>query len=277
MNRMWLAAIALFAVTAKAQNINFQDIPHIHTALHHLTVIDLGEPIEFIAAADPQAFQVERAGDKVLLQPLKDSAATNLILWTASRQVSYEIDSPGDVAQMNVLVRNLPALIRSEMDFSQSKEREEIAAIAAGKALLGARDVIVDRPKPISAGVSASIIRVLHTDSGTYVQYEVVNHSANPFRMTAPVITRLTPTQSPVSLLALRNHELSSATLNSFKPKPDISAPVVLKQSEPNDIAAGASMTGYVLLRTSTNGTPEIYQFGFGVSSSGPLAQTVVI
>jgi len=108
MNRFWLPAIALFALTAKAQNINFQDIPHIHTALNHLTVIDLGEPIQFIAAADSQSFQIERAGDKVLLQPLKDSATTNLILWTASRQVSYELDAPGDVAQMNVLIRKLP-------------------------------------------------------------------------------------------------------------------------------------------------------------------------
>lgn len=277
MNLIWLPAIALFALTAKAQNINFQDIPHIHTALNHLTVIDLGEPIEFIAAANSQAFQVERAGDKVLLQPLKDSAATNLILWTASRQISYEIDAPGDVAQMNVLVRNLPASTRSQVDAPSPKERELIATAATSKTLLQAEEVIEDSPAKSATDVDASIIRVLRTEEGTYLQYRVVNHSANPFRVTVPSVTRLVPSQTPVSLVALRNHQLSATSLNALKSTPAVTLPTILKQSEPNDLATGASTTGYVLVQNSLKDLPEIFQLDFGASTSGSLVQTVVI
>ena len=278
MNRFWLSAIALFAFTAKAQNINFQDLPHIHTALHHLTVIDLGEPIQFIAAADPESFQIERAGDKVLLQPLKESATTNLILWTASRQISYELDAPGDVAKMNVLVRNLPASARATVDAPSAKERHQIAAAATTQAMLGAQDIVAEQPvKSSTKEVSVSILHVLHTGEGTYLQYQIVNHSPTPFRVTTPSITRLSPSQTPVSLLALRNHELSPQTLSGFKAKPDGTATTVTGESVQTDVLPGASTTGYVLVHADSGTAPEIYQLNFGYSASGSLVETLVI
>jgi hypothetical protein len=278
MNRFWLPAIALFAFSAKAQNINFQDLPHIHTALHHLTVIDLGEPIQFIAVADPESFQIERAGDKVLLQPLKETATTNLILWTASRQVSYELDAPGDVAKMNVLVRNLPASARAAVDAPSAKERQQIAAAATTQAMLSAQDIVADQPVKLSTTeVSVSILHVLHTGEGTYLQYQIVNHSTTPFRVTTPSITRLSPSQTPVSLLALRNHELSPQTLSGFKVKPDGTATTVAGESAQTDVLPGVSTTGYVLVHADSGTAPEIYQLNFGYSASGSLVETLVI
>lgn len=278
MHRFWLATIALFALTAKAQNINFADVQHIHTALNHLTVIDLGEPIQFIAAADPDSFQIERAGDKVLLQPLRDGVSTNLILWTASRQVSYELDAPGDAQKMNVLVRSLPASIRTAASASTEKERQRIAAAATTRALLGAQDIVADRTaKTPSNAVTASIVRVLHTSEGTYLQYEVTNHSATPFRVTIPTVVQLAPTQVPISLLALRNHQLSPQTLGDFKTKINGSPAMVAGQTQQSDIQPGVSTSGYVLIRTSGETSPEIYQLDFGTTATGPLLEAVVI
>ncbi|AXC15416.1 hypothetical protein ACPOL_6172 [Acidisarcina polymorpha] len=278
MNRFWLPAIVLFALTAKAQNINFQDLPHIHTALHHLTAIDLGEPIQFIAAADLESFQIERAGDKVLLQPLKESATTNLILWTASRQVAYELDAPGDVAKMNVLVRNLPASPRAAADASFAKERQEIAAAATSQAMLGAQNIVAEQPLKLSpTEVSVTVLHVLHTGEGTFLQYEIVNHSTTPFRVTTPSIARLLPSQTPISLLALRNHQISPQTLSGFKAKPDWTATTVTGESAQTDVSPGASTSGYVLVHRSAATTPEIYQLNFGSSASGALVETVVI
>jgi hypothetical protein len=278
MNRFWLASIALFALTAKAQNINFSDVQHIHTALNHLTVIDLGEPIQFIAAADPDSFQIERAGDKVLLQPLKDGTSTNLILWTASRQVSYELDAPGDVVKMNVLVRNMPASVRAASVASTERERQQVAATATTQAMLGAQDIVADQPSKGSPNsVTASIVRVLHTSDGTYLQYEVINHSAIPFRVTTPVVTPLTPTQTPVSLIALRNHQLSPQMLSGFKAKVNGTSVALTGQMQQSDVQPGASTTGYVLIRSINGSTPMIYQLDFGSTASGPLIESVVI
>lgn len=278
MHRFWLAAITLFALTAKAQNINFADVQHIHTALNHLTVIDLGEPIQFIAAADPDSFEIERAGDKVLLQPVKDGVSTNLILWTASRQVSYELDAPGDIQKMNVLVRSLPASVRTAEPAATEKERQQIAAVATTRALLGTQDIIADRLEKIPSNtVTASIVRVLHTNEGTYLQYEVTNHSATPFRVSTPTAVQLAPTQIPISLLALRNHQLSPQTLGDFKTKINGSSATVAGQTQQSDIQPGASTSGYVLIRAADGASPEIYQLDFGTTATGPLLETVVI
>ncbi len=278
MNRFWLPAIALFALTAKAQNINFTDVQHIHTALNHLTVIDMGEPIQFIAAADPDSFQIERTGDKVFVQPLKDGAATNLILGTASRQVSYELDAPGDVARMNVLVRNPPTSVRAASVAPSEKERQLIAATAITQAMLGAQDIVADQPPRVSSNaVTASIIRVLHTSDGTYLQYRIVNHSAVPFRVTTPTVVQRTPTQTPVSLLALRNHQLTTQMISSFKARPNGASSEVSGQILQSDVQPGASTIGYVLIRNLTDSAPEIYQLDFGSTTAGPLVETVVI
>ena len=102
------AVLALAAVGAAAQSTNFSQIQHIETALNHLTVIDLAEPIITVAVADPDSIQIERHDDKVFLKPLKDSVSTNLFIWTASRQIAYEIDPAGDLSKMNVIVRDVP-------------------------------------------------------------------------------------------------------------------------------------------------------------------------
>jgi hypothetical protein len=278
MNRIWLPAIALFALTAKAQNINYADIQHIHTALNHLTVIDLGEPIQFVAAADPDSFQIERAGDKVLLQPLKEGAATNLILWTPSRQVSYELDAPGDIQKMNVLVRSLPVSVRAISGAPSEKERQHIAATATSQAVLGAQDIAVEQPfKSSSSVVAVSVTRVLHTNEGIYLQFQIVNHSAAPFRATIPAVTQLTPTQTPVSLLALRNHQLTTQTVDGFKAKNTDSLSGVSGQIQQADVQPGSSTSGYVLIPTRNGSNPEIYQLDFGSSKSGTLIETVVI
>ena len=102
------AVLALAAIGAAAQSTNFNQIQHIETALNHLTVIDLAEPIVTVAVADPDSIQIERHDDKVFIKPLKDGVSTNLFIWTASRQIAYEIDPAGDLAKMNVIVRNAP-------------------------------------------------------------------------------------------------------------------------------------------------------------------------
>jgi len=144
--------------------------------------------------------------------------------------------------------------------------------------MLSGQNIVVEQPvKSSNSGISASIVRVLHTSDGMYLQYQVVNRSMVPFRVTTPSVTHLSPSQTPISLLALRNHQLSPQTLDSFKAKPDGAAPTVTGQSVQTDVLPGASTTGYVLIHTSSGTTPEIYQLNFGSSASGSLVETVVI
>jgi hypothetical protein len=174
-------------------------------------------------------------------------------------------------------VRNLPASVRAAVDAPSAKERQQIAAAATTQAMLGAQDIVAAHPVKLSTTeVSAAILHVLHTGEGTYLEYQIVNHSTTPFRVTTPSITRLSPSQTPVSLLALRNHELSPQTLSGFKAKPD-GTTTVAGESAQTDVLPGASTTGYVLVHADSGTAPEIYQLNFGSSASGSLVETVVI
>jgi Conjugal transfer protein len=74
-------------------------IVHIETALNHLTVIEVGEPV-VMAAAGSKAFTVERKDDKVFVQPQEENATTNLFIWTAShRRYTYELETSPIVGQ----------------------------------------------------------------------------------------------------------------------------------------------------------------------------------
>jgi hypothetical protein len=105
----------------------------------------------------------------------------------------------------------------------------------------------------------------------------IVNRSNSPFRVTTPSVTHLQPTQTPVSLLALLNRQLTTQTLSSFKARPDGIARDVSGDSQQADVAPGASTMGYVLVHTVAGSAPEIYQLSFGSTPLGALIESVVI
>lgn len=96
---------ALAVAAAGAQTTNQNQIRHLQTSLNHLTVLEFDEPVSTLAVADPDSFEVERHDDKVFVKPVREGVATNLFVWTASRQLSFELDPAGQLAKMDVLKR----------------------------------------------------------------------------------------------------------------------------------------------------------------------------
>src|ERR1035438_1822120 len=45
-------------------------VVRVQTAMNHLTVIEVGEPVTTVAVGSPQSFKVERRENKVFIQPL---------------------------------------------------------------------------------------------------------------------------------------------------------------------------------------------------------------
>ncbi|HEY1255369.1 MAG TPA: TrbG/VirB9 family P-type conjugative transfer protein, partial [Terracidiphilus sp.] len=147
------AVLALAAIGAAAQSTNFNQIQHIETALNHLTVIDLAEPIVTVAVADPDSIQIERHDDKVFIKPVKEDVSTNLFIWTASRQIAYEIDPAGDLSKMNVIVRNAPVPAQHKPDHAErmsepsDQEIQKIASLVLTQALMGTESIVREKSK----------------------------------------------------------------------------------------------------------------------------------
>ena len=78
-------------------------ITRVQTALNHLTVIQLSEPVLSVAAGS-QAFKVEWRENKVFIEPTGPNASPNLFIWTKSGRLNYELAPAGTVAQMDFAI-----------------------------------------------------------------------------------------------------------------------------------------------------------------------------
>ena len=280
MKSFLIAARALFATAAGAQTTSFNQVQHIETALNHLTVIDLGEPVVTLAVADPDAFQVERHDDKVFLKPLREGASTNLFVWTASRELSYELDPAGDLQKMNVLIRNAPPAMPAHTAIATEptdQEIQKIASLVLTQALMGTEEIARDGSKMASDHVTVDLERVFRAKDQLYLRYSITNSTRFPFRITAPDVCEPQPTQVPISLLSLRDHQLSSQTFAAFRVKQGASIPLLHAESQTRDLAPGQKTTGVVSIRSAPQNPPHIYQLNFGNDHDSPVTVEAVL
>jgi hypothetical protein len=82
-------------------------VRRVETMANHLTVIELTEPVVMAAAGSP-SFKIERQGNKVLIQPIEEDAATNLFIWTASGRFSYELVPATSIATATFAIDQQP-------------------------------------------------------------------------------------------------------------------------------------------------------------------------
>ena len=272
---------ALAVAVAGAQTTSQNQIRHVQTSLNHLTVLEFDEPVSTLAIADPDSFEVERHDDKVFVKPLREGVATNLFVWTASRQLSYELDPAGQLAKMDVLIRVTPAAdlhasTRSPAEITDAEIRK-IASLVLAQAMMGVEEIVHDSAKPAPDQVRIDLEQVYRSKDQLYIRYSVTNQTGAPFRLTTPDVSAPLPTQLPISLMSLRDRQLSPQTYGAFKAKPGASLAVVQAESAAHDLAPGQRTTGVISIGMSQGNPPQIYQLNFGADKDRPLTVEAVL
>jgi hypothetical protein len=280
--KMPMTMLLMFPVTvAGAQTTNQSQIRHIETSLNHLTVLEFGESVTTLAIADPDSFQVERHEDKVFVKPLREGVSTNLFVWTASRELSYELDPAGQLAAMDVLVRTAPppnphTNTQAAAEPSDAEIRK-IASLILTQAMMGIEDIAHDGDKRPADRVQVTLEQVYRAKGQMYIRYSVVNQTKAPFRVTTPDVSAPLPTEEPVSLLSLKNHQITSSTFAAFKVKQGSNLPIVQAESVTRDLASGEKTTGVISIGSSPATEPQIYQLSFGADQNGSLLVEAVL
>ena len=273
--------IVLAAAAAGAQTTSQTQIRHIETSMNHLTVIEFGEQVTTLAIADPDSFQIERHEDKVFVKPLREGVSTNLFVWTASRELSYELDPAGQLAAMDVLVRTEPAPnphanAQAAAEPSDAEIRK-IASLVLTQAMMGVEDIAHDSDKRRADRVQVNFEQVYRTKDRIYIRYSVVNQTQAPFRVTMPDVCAPIPTERPVSLMSLKDHQISSQTFAAFKATQVSGLQVMQAESAARDLAPGEKTTGVISIGSSAGNPPQIYQLNFGADQNGPLKVEAVL
>lgn len=273
--------LVLSATVADAQTTGQSQIRHIETSLNHLTVLEFGEPVTTLAVGDLDSFKVERHDDKVFVMPLREKVATNLFVWTASRQLSYELDPAGEVATMDVVVRNDPPAAPHVAPRAPAEATDEqirkIASLVLAQTMMGVQDIARDPGKSASDRVQVELEQVYRSRDQLYIRYSVTNQTQAPFRLATPDISTPLPTQNPISLLGLRNHQITSQTFAAFKAKPGSGLAVVQAESAARDLAPGQKTTAIVSIGSPQGNPPSLYQLNFGADKDGPLTVEAVL
>jgi hypothetical protein len=273
--------LAISAAVAGAQTTGQGQIRHVETSMNHLTVLEFGEPVTTLAVGDPDSFQIERHEDKVFIKPLQQGVSTNLFVWTASRELSYELDPSGSLSSMDVLIRTDPAPNPRTDAHSDAQPTEQeirkIATLVLTQTLAGAEDIVQESSKAESNRVQVALEQVYRTGDQIYIRYSLTNRTEAPYRVTTPVVYAQAPGKNAVSLVSLRNHQLGRKTYASFKTHRGVALDVAQPESTPRDLAPGEKATGVIGIKCIDGNQARLYQLNFGIDQNRPVTAEAVL
>lgn len=233
---------------------------HVATALDHLTVLEYEEPIAQ-AVLGSSTFQVEWQDNKIFVKPLKASASTNLIVWTASgQQFSYEL-SVADVTAMDGVIHVSNPKRAPVPD--EGAKLDQLAAMAVTRTLLGAEPVDSGAVKTPKDAIGVRIQQVFRDKTTLFIRYSVENHTTKTYRVTAPALYELHAEHPGISLASLKDKQLDPRTIEKLGWIKQVSVPCS-PVSEESDIAPGTSKQGLIAVRQSADWpAPTVVQVVF--------------
>src|SRR5882762_8308035 len=212
-NKIWLsfAAVAALSWPAWGQKVEVQkpsrgQILHVQTALNHLTVLEMTEPVSTVAVGSP-VFKVEWRENKVFIQPSEPNVATNLFVWTASGRFNYELDPAGSVSQMDFAidqpVADPPiALLSANRSVGPSGP-------SPAEVLIEAKPVRLYGSIPEKNRVAVYLTDLLEHDGQVFIRYTIRNQSSKAYVPGAPQVVAFTTPRYHQSLYSLANYQLS--------------------------------------------------------------------
>ncbi len=257
-----LLASALIPALAQRIETETSDrtrIVHLKTALNHLTVIEVAEPVAQVAAGSP-SFKVEWRENKVFVQPTEADAATNLFIWTANQRLNYELEPATAVTDMDFAVDQTPVHVEPIKPASATPP----APPSITELLLAAKPVrLLASKQRTSKPVEVWIKDLYEKDGRLLIRYAVRNHTSEPYSIDTPAVYQLDGVRSPQSLYGLINSQLGDEQAAKLKAKQQTLVKVLDGQIEPTRIAPGEEAVGVVTLQMASSTHPTILRFQF--------------
>ncbi len=207
-----LAVAVAFGQKIENRGTDRSAIIRLATALNHLSVIELREPVVQVAAGS-SSFKVEWRENRVFVSPLEPDAQTNLFIWTASGRHTYELMTASKV---------------DDAVFAVDHEAPPRVAIASPPSVTEPPKVPVEmilEATPITVsgrfkdrrGVRILLKDLYRTGGKVYVRYAVVNDSRQEYLTGLPEVVELSAARSPVSLVPLAHTQIADDSRLTYR------------------------------------------------------------
>jgi hypothetical protein len=279
MKRVWIIILIITAIPALTRTVAGQKIEressdrtqiiHLKTALNHLTVIELREPVTQVATGS-QSFKVEWRENKVFVQPTEADASTNLFIWTSSERLNYELEPAGNVAGMDFAIDQIPLAPPKPASAFQPPQPFPTEILLAGKA------VRLESGRPSRKAVEVTIRDLYERDGRLLVRYAVRNRSSHVYEISAPQVYELTGVRYPQSLYPLVDSQLGDQESSRVTAKQQSPVPVLESHLQTEHLAPGEESLGVIALRLTSNTEPTILRFQFPNDEKQQIAALLV-
>lgn len=282
MTRFWISCVAVgaFSCPAWGQKVEVEKpdrgkIIHVQTALSHLTVLEMTEPVSTVAVGSP-VFKVEWRENKVFIEPTEPDVATNLFVWTESGRFNYELDPAGGVLQM-VFAIDQPAIDPPKVHASTNRPSEPSDPSPAD-VLMAAKPVRLLGPISEQNRVAVYVTDLLEHDGQVLIRYSIRNGTKKAYVPGTPQAMALKAPWYRESLYTLKSSELGSNDTPRLKSNGEISMDVAKSEMGSPRIEPGQETTGIVAIKVSRqHPEPAVIRLIFLASSKGPVSATLVL
>lgn len=244
-------------------------IIHLKTALNHLTVIELREPVIQVATGS-QSFEVEWRENKVFVQPTESDASTNLFIWTASERLNYELEPAGDIAAMDFAVDQMPLAQPKPASVTPPPQPSPTEILLAGK------PVRLESSRPTRKPVEVTIRDLYEGDGRVLVRYAVRNRGNHVYDVSTPQVYELTGVHYSQSLYTLVDAQLGDQEAARVTAKRQTPVPVLEGHLQTEHLAPGAESLGVVALHLPSSTEPTILRFQFANDDKQQIAALLV-
>jgi hypothetical protein len=245
-------------------------VVRVQTALNHLTVIEVAEPVTTVAVGSPQAFKVERRENKVFIQPLQEGAATNLFIWTATTRLNYElVPAISDAGQMDFAIDYQQPKREAELQPAPAAEPTAQSAVPEDMLLHSAPVKLVGFPRSKQPQVDITIRDVYRTENQVFIRYAIENRSKTPYRPSTPHVVSLRSPHCDRSLVSLANSQLGDEFLAHLRSDGTVTMPVLHAETPSETILPGANEIGLIAIQlptasdTKLTSTPTVLRMVF--------------
>lgn len=270
------AALPAFGQKVLTQKPSSTAITRVETALNHLTVVELREPVLSVASGS-QAFRVEWRGNKVFIEPTEANVSTNLFIWTKSGRLNFELEPAGQVSQMDFAI-DQPVAPRPAAKPRAAKRDPSGAESQMEAALLGAMPVEMSDYKIQPNRVQLLIKDVVRRDGQLFVRYAVENWTNQSFEMRTPQVFLLESPRSPVSLVGQRNFQLPDSEAARIKSNGQIPLDVIHQEIENRQVGPDGESLGIIEVKAPpTSQGPAVLRVVMPGNWRGEISATFVL
>jgi hypothetical protein len=280
--KRWLLVSLAAVLAAYGQKIETQKpdrtrITRVETALNHLTVIEVGDSVEQVAAGSA-SYKVEWRGNKVFVQPLEPDAETNLFIWTRSgTRLSYELAPAGAVEKMHFAIDHEPVAMAA------AGPLEAPPRAAAEKPAIPSEMLYKSVPVQFAGApggkpkVAVEVRDLYEKDGKVYLRYAIRNNGQSAYQPGAPVVYALEEPRARVSLISLRRTQLGASFASRVAAKSIEELKVVHSQLGASVVEPGGETVGLLAIdRPQTIGV-TVLRLMFAADRNEEVIATLVL